>query len=189
MADKMILPTEHRKRRILEIEQDLKNYKNQDGSVLPEYNQAIIQMICQLAAFAVPPQKIANKIGIPGRNVKLILSAVSIKREVYRLQEDLFKESKQVFQQMLPDAVDITYKIMRSPKSKEASRIEAAKMIMDRALGKPVQHIEQSTTLLKDVLQQLNVRNETIEEASIVPEASSPEVKTEASDPLDEILL
>ena len=164
---KHLIPLEQRRDHIVDaIEKELKDIRGADGRILPGYQYHVLKMVCQLTAFGVSPQRIANNIGIPSRNVKLLMRSVSMQREVARLQTEIWKDNKKAFNELLPEAINTTAKLMRSKTTKDSTRIEAAKVIMDRSLGKPTQYIEQSTSLIKEVLLKLN--KEDISDAQLV---------------------
>jgi hypothetical protein len=66
----------------------------------------------------------------------------------------------QIFTKILPEAVATTYSIMTSEKEKSTVRLEAAKQMIDRALGKPKEMIEQKTTIIADVFDEIKKAKE-----------------------------
>lgn len=176
------------------MQKELAEILDESGKPLPHQERHVLRAICQMAAFSMAPQKMANNIGLPTHRIKNILKSVSVQREISRLQTELYeRDAVKMFKRMLPHAANTIYGLIDNA-DKDSTRVEAAKVILDRALGKPTQTIEQTTTLIKDVLTRLNnTASTTIEDAQIVPDAApdkeqKPMPASEHSDPLEEIL-
>lgn len=176
------------------MQKELAEILDDSGKPLPHQERHVLRAICQMAAFSMAPQKMANNIGLPTHRIKNILKSVSVQREISRLQTELYeRDAVKMFKRMLPHAANTIYGLIDNA-DKDSTRVEAAKVILDRALGKPTQTIEQTTTLIKDVLTRLNnTASTTIEDAQIVPDAApdkeqKPMPASEHSDPLEEIL-
>lgn len=119
-----------------------------------------IRMILQLSAFGVTPREIAKQTKIKGSIIKAIVKSPSAQAEILRLQKQLFeKDFKQMFMRLLPTAVHTTFNLMTSKKVKDNVRLQAADILMDRALGKPKQVIEETHGGLAEVLEKLNGTN------------------------------
>jgi|ERR1035437_304834 hypothetical protein len=189
--------TEVHKQIEVSIVSELALYKDEDGKPLPHMEVHVLRSICQFAALGLSPQRIANNVGIPTNRVRIILAAKSAQVEIKKLSEQVWEfDKKKAFERMAPEAADKVLKLMRSDTVKDTVQLEACKVILDRAYGKPIQQIEQTTTLIKDVLIKLQEKNrEEVEEAKIVPEdkeslpSNSVSKENEDKDPLEDILM
>lgn len=59
------------------------------------------------------------------------------------------------FKALLPRAIEVTTELMNDSTITASTRLDAAKSIIDRCLGKPTQPVETRTTTLRDILDQL----------------------------------
>lgn len=153
------------------MQEELAAMKDNEGKAIPSMHKHVLRAICQMAAFNLSPQRIANNCGIPTQRVKKVLQSISVQREIARLQTELYSvDTAKMFKRMVPEAANTVFGLM-SHGDKDSTRVEAAKVILDRALGKPTQTIEQTTTLIKDVLTRLNgvTPHNDVEDAEIVP--------------------
>ena len=178
---------------VQQMQKELSAILDDTGKPLPKTEKHVLRAICQMAAFSLSNQRIANNIGLPRKRVDNILKSISVQREIQRLQTELYeRDATKMFKRMLPHAANTIYGLIDKA-DKDSTRVEAAKVILDRALGKPTQTIEQTTTLISDVLKKLNtVPSEVVNDAFIIPELKKPEVKAPdpaaVKDPLEDIL-
>ena len=179
------------------ILKELATLADESGKPIPPQERHILRAIAQLAAFNLSPQQIANNVGIPTARVKGILKSVSMQREIQRLQEELYgHDATKLFKRMVPKAANKIYELI-SDADKDSSKIEAAKVVLDRAFGKPMQEITQTTTLISQVLKKLNTLPiSEIEDAQLVPALSEEKTPKSADlsadvamDPLEQILM
>lgn len=141
---------------IEQMKAEIAAFKDKDGKAVPGEYAHVLRAICQMSAFNLSPQRIANNCGMPTERVKRVLMAPSVQREISRLQTELYSvDTAKMFKRMVPEAANTVFGLMGHG-DKDSVRVEAAKVILDRALGKPTQTIEQTTTLIKEVFSQLN---------------------------------
>jgi len=166
-------------------------------SVVESQGEHVIRSVVHLAAFGVSVRQIGKSLGIPQTKVKLILKSITVQNEIYRIQEELYeRDTKRMFMRMLPEAAAITYKMMKSKKTKDMTKLAAANMIMDRAIGKPTQHVVEEKSELKEVFAKLNERvqnkEDRLNQAETVIETTGTKVedkpKEPEKDPLDAML-
>lgn len=155
------------------------------------HGEHVIRSIIHMASFGISQRDIARSLKIPPTRIKAVLASSSVKQEVIRIQEELYsRDTKKMFMRMIPEAAAITYKMMKSKKSKDMTKLSAANMIMDRALGKPTQHVIEEKSELKDVFIKINERINSEESASRLARAEEV-IETvgatveEVKDPLD----
>lgn len=133
-----------------------------------------LRAVYHLAALGLSPLEIERQINIPTARIKRMLSGPTAKMEVARLQDALFmRDSKKVFMAMLPKATTTVFKLMKDKNEKGSTRLEAAKTLMDRALGKPLQQIEQTGNGIKELYEQLDDLNRRMA-AQDVPSSPAP---------------
>lgn len=119
------------------------------------------RMVIYYASIGFNDTTIAKQLNCQVSTVRRALASRSIKSEVDRLSTEVIKKQMdQIFTKILPEAVATTYSIMTSEKEKSTVRLEAAKQMMDRALGKPREMIEQKTTIIADVFDELKKAKE-----------------------------
>lgn len=123
-------------------------------SNLPDSMDRICRAMAHYAAIGYPDRVIAKQLRVPTTIVTKILSSEQMKKEVLRMQDELYRHDYQkIFQRILPVAVNTAFKVMTSKKTKENVRVEAAFKFMDRALGKPKETVENKTTLVSEVME------------------------------------
>jgi hypothetical protein len=125
------------------------NQKNmQKVSVTPRQ-----RIIAFMAACGAELKDIAVATGYSANWVRNILDRGSTKEEIEKIQYRLFSsQSKKVFEDILPSAIETALKIMLDENQKGGVRLTAAQDFMDRATGKAVQRIEKEETQLVSVL-------------------------------------
>lgn len=182
---------------VQEMQKELAGILDDNGKPLPNTERHVLRAICVMASFSLSPQRIGNNVGLPSRRISNILKSVSVQREIARLQTELYeRDATKLFKRMMPHAANTIFGLIDNAE-KDSVRLEAAKSILDRALGKPTQEITQTTTLISDVLKKLNdVKVDKIEDAVLIPDVKEEQrsalsqlvSKEEASDPLEQIL-
>jgi len=114
------------------------------------------QAIATMKAIGCDNTEIATELGLDPRNISTALSSKSMKQEIVRIQNKIFKNPQEVLEKTLPMALKIAYKLMVDPKTKDAVKMDAAFKFMDRVLGKPKQQVEHTGNLLQQVIQEMN---------------------------------
>lgn len=174
------------------IDEVYKNSKNMEVDQTDFSSQK--KAMCHLAALGYNKSEIARNLGLNNSTVSVFLKATSVKKEIARIQTQFWsRDNKKLFQTMLPRAVTTVYNLMCSRKVKDQTRLDAAKTLLDRALGKPVQEIEHSGNLISQVLTELDktqqateIKSEVIEDAQII-ESEDKKVDPETEDGRDKV--
>lgn len=111
------------------------------------------RIIAFMAACGAEPRDIAVATGYSAAWINNILKRGSTQEEIEKIQYRLFSsQSKKVFEDILPSAIETALKIMLDDNQKGGVRLTAAQDFMDRAVGKAVQKIEKEETHLVSVL-------------------------------------
>lgn len=146
-------------------------------------------LIVYLAAQGKTAPEIADAISIPVSTVRSILQREHVQFEIGHLRHKLFgKDIQKAFKELVPDAQGVISDIIRNPNTgiRPQLKLEAAKEVLDRALGKPKQSIEHSGSLIRDVYDRL--REEQAKPAlDVTPVANEaePEQTGEPENPVD----
>lgn len=124
-----------------------------------------------LAAKGLKTAEIAEAIQLEPATVRLKLSEERVQFEVKTLRYKLYgKDHKKRFQDILPQAVDVTEQILMNPNTKDALRFQAAQEVMDRALGKPKQTVEHEGSLIRSLFEKLDgVKEEPAFDVEAIP--------------------
>lgn len=119
------------------------------------------RLICYLKAIGFKNKDIANAISGTSEEVGRVLKSQSAQAEIERVQQEIFvKEPAKMFETILPQAVRIAVNAMMNKKTKASVRVDAAFKFMDRALGKPTQHVEHEHNLVKELITKLDAVTE-----------------------------
>lgn len=152
---------------------------------MEEQGDRVTKMVIYYASLGFPDRVIAKELQIRPKQVHMILSSKSVQAELNRVNKSLIdSDITKVFQKILPEAIMTTYKLMSDEEEKGATRLDAAKHFMDRALGKPKETIENKTTLVSQVFDIIN-KNKTDAKESLPFEAEFEEVTQKDEDPLE----
>lgn len=115
------------------------------------------KLICYLKAIGFKNKDIASSLSCPINEVYRVIKSESAVAEIERIQHEIFvTEPAKMFETILPQAVKIAVNAMMSRKTKTSVRVDAAFKFMDRALGKPTQHIEHEHNLVKELITKLD---------------------------------
>lgn len=122
------------------------------------------KVICYLKAIGFKNKDISTTLGCPMSEVYRVIKSESAIAEIDRIQQEIFvHEPAKMFETILPQAVKIAVNAMMSRKTKTSVRVDAAFKFMDRALGKPTQHIEHEHNLVKELITKLDAVESTSE--------------------------
>ena len=138
--------------------------------------------VCQMAAIGFTPVQIAEQIGLSKERVSLILRSTTGRREVEKLQNELFfKDPKRMFLAEVPKAFKKVKKILHSKEARDSEVLKAADMIFDRAMGKPTQEIQHEGSAIRQLFEALDKASnpEVKKVESVVIDAEFKEVKKE----------
>lgn len=160
------------------------------GHEMDKYASAhVIRGVVHLSALGIPPPVIAKSLMIPKTRVKQILGADSVKLEVERIQAQHYnRDCEQMFKRLVPSAVQTIVDIMTDGKSKESTKLDSAKYIVDRAHGKAVERTEIKTDLLADVYGRLSKPKSASQNEPIDAEFESIGPSAEPKDDLEDLL-
>lgn len=144
------------------VEQALEGKRKGSDPVPAEFtrNRHRLRAVIYLSAWGMDPTEISSKLGMDLKWVKNTLKSKSVQAEVHKVQDELFmKNPEKIFQKLLPKAIRTTHKILRSSLEKGSTRLAAANMIMDRALGKPTQEIKHEGSMIRSLIEQMDRMN------------------------------
>jgi len=114
-------------------------------------------LVAHLRACGLQPKEIALQVGLSVGTVKQYLASEKIQFEIRRLQHRYFgQDPMRRFQTMLQEAADTLEETMRDKQVKPSVRVMAADKILDRALGKPKQHLTVEGSLIRKVYESLD---------------------------------
>lgn len=114
-------------------------------------------LVAHLRACGLQPKEIATQVGLSVSTVNQYLASEKIQFEIRRLQHTYFgKDPMRRFQTMLQEAADVMEETMRDKQVKPSVRVMAADKILDRALGKPKQHLTVEGSLIRKVYESLD---------------------------------
>jgi len=136
-----------------------------EGVPVEKRKEHFYRMVMYYSSIGFPDNVIARRLECPVGTVRKVLGSDSIRAEVQALSDGLIqKEIQKIFTRILPEAIATTYGLMVDDEEKSAVRLDAAKHMMDRALGKPKETVENKTTILAEVFDAIKKnRDEAIE--------------------------
>jgi hypothetical protein len=140
------------------------------------------KVICYLKALGFKNKDIASSVNAPLSEIYRVLKSHSAIDEIERIQHQIFvTEPAKMFETILPQAVKIAVNAMMNKKTKTSVRVDAAFKFMDRALGKPTQHIEHEHNLVKELITKLDQEKDTSQtiDAEFFDVSLDEEVKTD----------
>lgn len=134
-----------------------------------------------LAAGGARAEDIAEQTNLSLFRVQLILGSDRGLEEVKRLKWKMHGESsKAQFEALLPAAIDTVHEVMGSRRLPARTRLSAAQIIMDRALGKPKETVDVNhNNPLRQLYEELRQkRNAAIDMAKPIEKAIEVEVRS-----------
>lgn len=152
--------------------------------------------LCKLKSAGMEDKAIAEFTGYSIHTIQHVLSSKIAIAETEKSLDDLWgKKIKQAIDDVIPMAVQTVFQIMMDPASKASVRADVAFKLMERTMGKPVQHIEMKDNLLRSVFEKLDAQSgkviemfkeetKIIEDAQVV-ESSEKSQETAKADPID----
>lgn len=162
---------------------------NQDEKNIPYASDHVLRGVIHLAALAIPDAVISRSLSIPLVRVRAILKSESVRQEVERIQIDHYtRDAQQMFKRLVPTAVQNIFDLMTKKVHKESTRLDAAKYIVDRALGKPKEHVEMKTDMLAEVFSALHKKDKPEQKPIEVEFGNVDGEAVLAVDPLEDIL-
>lgn len=115
------------------------------------------RVICYLKAIGFKNKDIRLTLGCSLAEIYKVLKSDSAQEEIERIQREIFvTEPAKMFEAILPEAVKVAVNAMMSKKVNPSIRVDAAFKFMDRALGKPSQHVEHQHNLVKELITKLD---------------------------------
>lgn len=120
-------------------------------------DQPKYQTIAYLAASGKNPDEIAAVVALKPSTIATLLRSDRMKFEVKHLRYKLYgKDAQKRFRDLLPQAIDVTEQVMCDESAKPATKLEAAKEVFDRAMGRPKQTMEIGGSLIRTLLEKLD---------------------------------
>lgn len=133
------------------------NVDSESWSQLQEVKVGVHTAVAHMAASGVRPKEIAVSLGLAESTVRGYLKSEKMKLEVKTLQHRMFgRDPSGRFRNLVNDATTVLEDTMRDETVKPSVRIMAADKVLDRALGKPKQHLAvESTSLIRRIYENL----------------------------------
>ena len=114
-------------------------------------------LICHMAAQGATAREICENLGYTDARMSIILNSPKVKARIKELQDQFWGgNAEKKFKNLLGDAITTIEEVMTNVQEKGATRIAAAGMILDRAIGKPLQQVEVRGSLLAEVMGKLD---------------------------------
>jgi hypothetical protein len=102
-------------------------------------------------------EEIASCLQVPIEVIRLKLTDERIQEKSRNLHYQIYSEdSKKRYQDMLPHAMRVIEDILKDPMAKPQLKIDAAREVTDRVLGKPKQTVEHEGSLIRAFLERLS---------------------------------
>lgn len=150
-----------------------KDIRYKDWNQIEELSKPKYHTIAYLAVRGLGVKEIAEAVSMSDGQVRVILDSERMKFEIKHLQYKLIGQDVQKrFKSMVPAAIDILEEVMQDESSKPATKLDAAKEVMDRALGKPQQNIKHEGSLIRELFEKMDGKTidvKTVHE-TVIPE-------------------
>jgi hypothetical protein len=119
-------------------------------------------LIAQFLAAGWRQKDICEKMQITQSRLSMIANSELMKQEVKRVREVQFHASglQQTLDTLAPAAVQVLGDLVTDPKARGAHKLKAAQEILDRTKGKPLQQVEHSGSLVKDMFQYITMQDQ-----------------------------
>lgn len=111
------------------------------GEPIPPLEDSTIKTLAKLIASGVSPEECAQACGLTSRQIQSILNFhVGFQKELREIMEQTRDYNpKNLLRAFLVPAILTCHKIMTNEQAASSDRLNAAKEIMNRVLGKPVE--------------------------------------------------
>ena len=120
--------------------------------------------IAYMAACGATQKDIADAVGMEPGSICKIVNSEKMKFEIERLQHKLFGVDAQArFRNLMPKAINTIESIMDDKRVKDSIRLSAAINLVDRAVGKPAQHLEVGGSLIRQLFEKLDEKHKVID--------------------------
>lgn len=105
--------------------------------------------------------EIARELKIDVREVRVIHSSIRVQNRIERERAKKFgpglgKKWIERIHQILPEAIETAYEIMKDKTAKASTRLAAADSFIDRALGKATQYVEIKDSTFKELIEKID---------------------------------
>lgn len=115
------------------------------------------ELAVHMAANGFKTKDIALQAGVQTSTVNAWLRDPTIKMEIIALQEKIHgKNIRGRLESYMHEALDTLAAIMRDPKAKESTKLQAVQYLLDQGIGKAKQELQVSGNLLADLLHRLD---------------------------------
>lgn len=123
--------------------------------------------LIQLAAVGSTASQIAKEMGLKVKKVNDLLANPKIKNAIAKKQDEMFsKKARKRLESLANKAVDVVEEVITNQQEQTKHRLDAAKYLLDQAVGKPQQQIEVKGNLLQEVLVRLEQHDRSIDVTS-----------------------
>lgn len=110
------------------------------------------ELVCMKAALGSTASDIAREFGYTDGRMSIILNTPRVKAAVANLRERFFGANIEArFKGIVPKAVTLLEAVIDSPSEKTSNRLDAAKEVLNRSLGKSKETVEIKTSSVRDV--------------------------------------
>ncbi len=135
----------------------MNNQEVQFSRSAPELNPRH-RLVAYMAAWGARNTEIARALNLTESTVSLLLGDRDVAYAVKEIQDRSWeKHLKSRLESLVPEAIQTMVSIMRDEGSRAATRLDAARSILDRSLGKPLQQVEiEEKRGLREILEYLD---------------------------------
>lgn len=124
-------------------------------------------LIIQLAAIGRTNVEIAEEVGMAKESISRLIALPKFRDKIKAKQDQLFgKQLRKRIEIIASKAVDVVEEVLNNPQEAMKYRMDAAKYMLDQAVGKAQQQIEVKGNLLQEVLIHLEQQERSIDTTS-----------------------
>lgn len=121
-----------------------------------------IRAAVNMAAIGLSADDISAQLGLSPSRVAAILKSPEAMGLIDDIQDKIYvKNFPGMVQKLVPKAMKTIVEVLDDSAEKGATRLEAAKTILDRAMGKPQQTIEHKGSQIRELFEQLDIMKKT----------------------------
>lgn len=138
------------------VEQDYLNspdrlYNDKLPTIACDREQPQHRMMCMMKARGMSNREIAQSMGKSDAWVSQVLRAPWARQRIIEIQREIGMPAiAALFEGEVKDCIETMIEIRDNAKAALSTRLAASNSLLDRALGKPTQHIEQKVTEVAD---------------------------------------
>lgn len=118
---------------------------------------AVQESMCYRHATGMSIKKVSEEMELSYSHVSKTLKSEICEFRVKELQFQIFgKNPQKRFNALVSSSIDVVQTVMEDDTAKDATRLKAANMVLDRAVGKPMQPVEVRDSSIKDLYDKLD---------------------------------